>query len=162
MLSSNHHTPNLGLIFRKCRLAMLVATIGFLSACSSDNAGDPTITPVTGRVTLEGNPVKGAIVVFRPKTSDGATTAQSTTDAEGEFDVHIFLDSGKRTKRGMMPADYQIEVTQLVKASGEASIFSPPKNMLPVKYASVQTSGLEATVSADNKNEILLELIATE
>lgn len=158
MLRASLHTPNVGLYCRTRLLTVLIATTGFLSACSSDNAGDPTTTPVTGRVTLEGSPVEGAIVVFRPKTSDSATTAQSTTDAEGKFDVHIFLDSGKRTKRGMVPADYQIEVTQLVKAPGEASIFSPPKNMLPIKYASVQTSGLEATMSADSKNEILLEL----
>lgn len=158
MLNSKNHAPKLGLNCRRRHLTVLVAAVGFLSACSSDNAADPTTTPVTGTVTFEGKPVDGAIVVFRPNTSSGATTAQSTTDVEGKFDVHIFLDNGKRDKRGMMPADYQIEVTQLTKTSGDTSIFSPPKNRLPQKYASVQTSGLETTVSADRKNEIQLEL----
>ncbi|NOZ39079.1 MAG: hypothetical protein GXP24_02485 [Planctomycetes bacterium] len=150
--------PNMRPPCRKYTLAILVAAVGFLAACSSSNLADPTTYPVTGLVTFEGSPVDGALVVLRPKANDGATTAQATTDAEGIFDVHIFLEMGKRTKRGLMPADYQIEVTQLVKATGEASIFSPPKNMLPEKYASVQTSGLETTVSAESKNELVLEL----
>ncbi len=150
--------PKLRPICQKYSLPMLVATVGFLTACSSNNLADPTTYPVTGLVTLEGSPVDGALVVFRPKASGGATTTQATTDEDGKFDVHIFLDMGKRTKRGMMPADYQIEVTQLVKATGEASIFSPPKNMLPIKYASAQTSGLGTTVSAEGKNELVLEL----
>jgi len=144
-------------------LAILVATTGLLSACSSDSTGDPTTSPVTGQVMLDGILVEGAVVVFRPKTSDGAapaqaTPAQATTNAEGKFDVHTFLDMGKRTKRGMMPAEYQIEVTKRVHASGKNSFGTPPKNVLPKRYASAQTSGLEANISTGNKNEILLEL----
>jgi len=139
-------------------LAILVATAGLLSACSSNSTGDPTTSPVTGQVTLDGKPIEGAVVMFRPKTSDGATPAQATTDAEGKFDVHTFLDMGKRTKRGMMPAEYQIEVTKRVHASERTSFGTPPKNVLPKRYASAQTSGLETDVSTDGKNEILLEL----
>lgn len=146
---------------RTCRvrtLAIMIAATGLLSGCSNDSANDPATSPVTGLVTLDGTPVAGAIVMFRPKTTSGATIVQAKTDAEGKFDAHIYLDMGKRTKRGVMPADYLIEVTQLTRASLKGSVITPPKNLLPKKYASIRTSGLEANVIADGDNELLLEL----
>lgn len=154
----NQRLAKLKITCQKCALVMLVASLGFLAACSSKNSDDPTTYPVTGLVTLEGRPVEEALVVFRPKTIGKATIVQATTDDEGTFDAYIFLDQGKRTKRGMMPADYQIEVTQMVNAPGQTSIVTPPKNLLPQKYASVQTSGLATTVSVTGKNELFLEL----
>jgi len=153
MLSPNHPLSSQRLTF----LAMLLTTTGLLSACSS-HSDDPTTSPVTGLVTFDGSPVAGAIVTFSPKAGSSATAAQTKTDAEGKFDVQIFLDMGKRTQRGLMPADYQISIIQMKNPSGEVLRIMTPKNLLPKKYASLQTSGLETTVSADGKNEILLEL----
>jgi len=147
------------LIGLACTLAMLiVTTIGLLSGCSQ-HSDDPTTYPVTGRVTLDGSPVAKATVVFLPKTGGGAIIVQAMTDAEGEFDVHTFLDMGKRILHGMMPADYRIKIIKLESLSGQApALVRRPRYALPKKYASERTSGLETTVSAEGKNELLLEL----
>jgi len=157
MLSSNHPKPYRRLTSPVYALAILIASTSFLSGCSS-HSDDPTTYPVTGQVTLDGSPAAGAVVTFSPKSGGEATAAQTTTDAEGKFDVQVFLDGGKRTQRGLMPAEYRISVIQLEKPSGQSLRITSSRNLLPKKYASEQTSGLETTVSADGKNELLLEL----
>ncbi len=57
-------------------LAMAVA----VSGCSRDDT--PPLGEVTGKVTLDGTPLEGVIVVFKP---DSGRVATGTTDAEGAY-----------------------------------------------------------------------------
>jgi hypothetical protein len=72
-----------------------------LTGCGADR---PQTIPVTGRVTLDGRPVEGAVVGFLPK--GGGRPATGTTDASGAFTLTTF-DEGD----GALPGVHLVTVT---------------------------------------------------
>lgn len=136
---------------RFAALLTLVAAVG----CGRGAAG-PVTYPVGGKVTLGGAPVAGATVFFAPVTSVGGAAAQ--TGADGSFNVKIELEMGKSSKEGLPAGDYRISVIKLENQAGEPSLTKPPKNTLPQKYASPETSNLSASIKSDGENFIELAL----
>jgi hypothetical protein len=60
-----------------------------LSGC-----GGGPVAPVSGRVTLAGQPLEGAVVTFQPVTSDDGSVVTTTgsvgrTDANGRFELRL-------------------------------------------------------------------------
>ncbi len=129
--------------------------------------GRPTekikVIPVTGRVTLDGQPLEGATVTFLPQTAEGAA-AGATTDSTGNFK----LQTAGAARPGAVPGAYQVtviksEVRELMsqeKALAEAQhknqLIPPPttatKGLLPARYRNPAQSGLTATVTESGKN----------
>ena len=139
---------------RFAALLTLVAVIG----CGSGSSG-PVTYPVAGKVTLGGAPVAGATVFFAPVSSEaGATSAAAQTEPDGSFNVKIELEMGKSSKEGLPAGDYRISVIKLENQAGEPSLSKPPKNTLPEKYASPETSNLSASIKADGENVVELTL----
>lgn len=144
-----------------------------LAGCSEDDG--PQTYPVTGTVTRNGEPVEGAIVSFT--SSGSALPASGTTDSSGVYKL-----STNTSGDGAMEGTYQVtiakydtnapqteptqETTELkdpfditdeypdgydeMEASEQAAAIS--KNLLPEKYSRTNTSGLEATVTAEGEN----------
>ncbi|MBQ6828120.1 MAG: carboxypeptidase regulatory-like domain-containing protein [Thermoguttaceae bacterium] len=133
------------------------------------------LVPVEGVVTLNGEPVSGATVMFAPKKHDPSRpkgSAQAVTDASGKFKMST-LDPGD----GVFPGDYYVTVTK-DRVEGGLSLeevkrqhenpelrddASEPEQTLirelPDKYADINSSGLDQTIPAEgNKNlELALE-----
>lgn len=63
-----------------CGLALVIAVAG----CSARPAGQPEIAPVSGTVTLDGQPLAGVSVVFE---SDRGVLSFGNTDDEGRYTV---------------------------------------------------------------------------
>ena len=154
--------------------AAMVAVGLVISGCAkSKTAGRPKTVPVTGTVSLKGQPVAEAQVVFKPKgnspsatglTDSSGTYRLMTFDVEGavpgEYSVAIFKydqatlaapsssSSSAETSQGGMPDDYVPPgIGAPIKTSG-------PKNLLPAKYADASTSRLTATVKESGENRI--------
>jgi len=150
-------------------LFCLVALVG-LVGCPG---GDSGTAPVSGTVTLDGQPVDGASVAFSPKSGDGQAAA-AMTNSEGRFEM----------ANGAAPGSYGVTVTKTAAAAptvedprsrgGDLSAAdaeaiskmaeggedaSTPTDMLPAKYKSTDTSGLTAEVPAGGTDSIKLELI---
>ena len=136
---------------RFAALLMLVAVIG----CGNSSSG-PATYPVTGKVTLGGAPVAGATVFFAPVSSGVGAAAQ--TEPDGSFNVKIELEMGKSSKEGLPAGDYRISIIKLEHKAGAPSLSKPPKNTLPPKYASPETSNLSASIKADGENFVELAL----
>lgn len=139
---------------RPMALLLLVVAIG----CGSGSSG-PVTYPVTGKVTLGGSPVVGAAVSFAPQSPDlgiGGGTAQ--TGPDGTFTVTSQFDLGKSTKAGLPAGEYRVSVIKLEHQAGEPSLSKPPKNALPQKFASPETSDLSASIKADGENFVDLVL----
>lgn len=126
-------------------------------------ASSLTLVPVEGRVTLDGKPVPGCIVTFEPADQHAATGPQAVgvADKDGWFRVR---SSGNRL--GAVPGVHRVFVapTDVVSAAGESrpaaqhpeATASP--DLVPPRYQSPGTSGLEATVVAEGKNSFVFEL----
>ncbi|MBU6222446.1 MAG: carboxypeptidase regulatory-like domain-containing protein [Planctomycetes bacterium] len=64
------------------RITWTVALVAGLFGCSSRPTGQPEIAPVTGTVTMDGQPLAGKSVVFE---SDRGVLSFGNTDANGRY-----------------------------------------------------------------------------
>ncbi len=71
----------------------------------------PSISTVTGNVTLDGKPAANVIVAFTP--DGGGTSAAGTTDASGNYQLSSILGAG-------VPAgNYKVTITTQKDAEGD-------------------------------------------
>lgn len=162
---------------KTCRTHLLV-TIGLLviAGCNS-GASFPKTYPVTGKVTVNGKSIEGAMVTFQKE--DGKENAIGTTDSKGEFSLSMFQPGD-----GAVPGQYRISVSKLPPGVAAAPTTPPPgqlgaaelpadyappqdnskggaaaapKSEIPAKFSNDQTSGLRATI-IEGPNNINLDL----
>ena len=134
--------------------AMCLVTV---PGCGGTKSGPATVE-VTGTVTLNGAPIDGASVLFSPDigSSDGRLASQATTDTAGRFKLSTHVGGGK-FKSGMVPGKYVVSITKLDTAAAK-NTFTPPKNLLPPKYADPKTSLLNAEVAVGQANDFQFPL----
>jgi hypothetical protein len=70
--------------------------------------GQPARLRVTGTVTRNGKPLKGASIEFLAKDRDDLA-AEGVTDAMGAFELHTIL-AGQTLLKGVMPGDYILTI----------------------------------------------------
>ena len=148
-----HRQPH----FTKSTLLCLLGGAALLLSapgCGNSGAGPETF-PVTGVVTLEGQPVGGATLQFVASADEAGAGAggQAQTAADGAFTVESTFDKGKTTQVGLPAGVYKVTVTKLEAPAGARSLDHPPKNTLPPKYAMAESTTLSATVTADGENK---------
>lgn len=158
------------------RRLLLVASSCLLVSVLGCGFGDgrPARVPVSGIVTLGGNPVEGALVTFVPKSPDGES-AVGTTDAGGRYVMTTFEKDD-----GAVPGEYFVKVAKYEKyeapvenlqnvefteeaysqgyaAPEEGAVEKGPKNLLPAKFSDPYKSGLDYTVTeGENTHDIQL------
>lgn len=149
---------------RKAAIGGLLLGLGallFLPGCGPDR---PKTIDVHGFVTLDGDPVEGAAVLFSPAEGRPAT---GTTDAQGKFELQTFEPGD-----GAVEGNHRVAVTLKnvtgVGAdpdglSGEVA----PGGMqvtwiVPEKYSSPTTSGLTVEVKSSLELPVMLELTSSE
>lgn len=119
----------------------------------------PQIVPVSGTVTLDGNPIDKAGVMFIPDTGRPAT---GVTDPQGHFTLTTAPDGN-----GAEVGKYQVTVS-LKKISGVAAdangleagpATGPIKEeyIVPQKYSDPKTSGITVEVKS-GMEQVKLEL----
>jgi hypothetical protein len=120
-----------------------------LLGCDRAPEGPDTIA-VSGTITYQGRPVEGANVIFHPTDASATLASQAVTDANGRFELATHVGAGK-FKPGIEPGKYAVAITKLDTASISTTL-APPKNLLPLKYANQNTSGLTADVARAQEN----------
>ena len=123
-------------------LAALSVGVAFCGCSGGSGEPLPELTEVTGTVTLDGKPLPGVSVAFRPESKGG--TSRGTTDADGKFELRYSAEAvgavaGKHVVR--------IEINDMER---DASV-------IPEKYRG-ETSELTAEVPAAGPCEINFEL----
>ncbi len=129
-----------------CALALLLS-----AGCSSDDVpGRPKPVPVSGVVLVGDKPSANTRLVFSPV--DHAYAAAGITDDNGRFQLQTFA-----------PGDGAVPGTYRIIASNFNAIDLPgggyrEDHFLPARYRNPETSGLEATVAAEGRNELQFSL----
>ena len=63
--------------------------VALLSAAGCSQGDRPTLAPVEGTILLDGQPLQGAAVCFKP---EGARTSRGFTDAQGHYELLYLRD----------------------------------------------------------------------
>jgi hypothetical protein len=127
----------------------LLLLVPLCPSCSSSG-----LNTVQGTVTVKGQPVKGAVVIFHPKGGEAKGQRPSgVTKEDGTFTL------GTGNKPGAPPGDYVVTITWPVEEGpvkfkkGSTEQEEPPLvDQLKGRYANAANSTLTATIkSGSNK-----------
>jgi hypothetical protein len=137
-------------------LLPLVVFQAFAPGCSNSHG----TAGVSGTVLYKNQPVDGATVVFHPKGDmPTAKPAQGKSESGGRFTVSTYFGPDEQPV-GALPGDYTVTVTNIDEPKGAFDPHKdpPPKNHLPTKYSTPQTSPLTVTVKpGGNRPKLSLE-----
>jgi hypothetical protein len=100
------------------------------------------LTPVAGKVTVNGSPLTTGSVTFHPDAQKGNNTPHipvGTLDAEGNYKLM------SSTKEGAPLGWYKVTVTAQEPIDPK-NPYAPPKHMINPKFSDAETSGLAVEV----------------
>jgi hypothetical protein len=113
----------------------VLGSIALLAGCGG---GKGLTAKVSGKVTLDNQPLTKGDVTFSPTTPDGQI-AYGTIDSSGNYTLKTGGDTG------IKPGEYEVSV----RATGEPPASDkPPPLLTPEKYADPKKSGWKFTVKA--------------
>jgi hypothetical protein len=106
------------------------------------------LNTVQGKVLFQGQPAKGAVVVFYPKNSEGLSAVPSTaiTGEDGTFTLSSGPDAGARAGEYVVTITWPEERKDTPKISMEPQ--PPPPDRLRGRYANREAGALTATVKS--------------
>lgn len=159
-------------LHRSTSFLVAVAALYLSTGCGKSKPPAPKTYPVSIKITYHGQPVEGANVTLVPQDQSGRG-ASGTTDANGVARMGL-----PGLAEGVVPGKYwvtvaKVEGSQLVNATTPEEFYkqqqqassgappSSPKHLLPTKYLTAQTSGLECVVK-EQQGEQLFEFNLTD
>ncbi|QDV48694.1 carboxypeptidase-like regulatory domain-containing protein [Gimesia fumaroli] len=137
---------------RNYSLLLLPLITLLISGCGGGPDDAPKTVEVTGTVTMKGNPVADATIVFIPKSGPSAV---GSTDASGKYS----LKTGKEP--GAIPGSHVVTITsggEIPMPGTEAAKKDQSKPEIPPEYGDPKKSGLTADVKATGENVIDFKL----
>ena len=153
-----------------CRIVVCFCAVVFVG-CGD---GGPSVSLVTGKVTLDGKPLADAVINLSPVAGGTGKAAVGTSDAQGIFTVTDA--TSKKIGSGAVVGEYQVGVLwyqpdandtskstgssaeAMPKDNAAATKTSGPKSELPAAYQNPSTSGLKLTVkSGTNTLDLALD-----
>ncbi|MBL8849356.1 MAG: hypothetical protein JNG89_06715 [Planctomycetaceae bacterium] len=140
-------------------LGVLLAVSVLLAGCGG-SSGRPRAVAVSGVLTLDGQPVKGARIRFVP-VAEGGRTAIGDTDDTGKFTLATFEPGD-----GIVPGEYDADVATNMAApttpapstgdiAAKVAAERPPEGGVPSKYTDAKTSGLHYTFTEDDGGRVV-------
>lgn len=123
---------------------LLLCGIGW--GCGSSSSNLPPLVPVTGRVTWEGQPLVGAMVLYIPQPGAPGQGGTARTDAEGKYTLTALV----RNEPGVAAGPYKVTVsTPLMDEGYTPEPNAPPftKVKIPEQYSHREKTTLTAEVA---------------
>ena len=106
--------------------------------------------PATGRVSFEGEPVKGAIVTFVPEKGRPAT---ATSEDDGSFELSTFSPGD-----GAVAGRHTVTIIQTNPGDEMILAGAPSKSSIPEKYTMPQKTPFTFDVKPDGDNHFDLNM----
>lgn len=117
--------------------AGLALFLAVAPGCQSRPAGMPELAPVSGVVTLDGEPLPNVLVVLR---SEQGAVSMSTTDTTGHYSAKYL---SRFPGAGLGPTT--VEITGLPKADDDPT----PSVIIPRRYNSASELTIDVTSNAN-------------
>jgi hypothetical protein len=138
------------------RLVWMLTALSVAAAGCGGSDG-PKLAETVGTVTYKGKPLSGAAVVFVPTSGPAA---YGSTDEKGEFSLSTTGDRGAMVGKGQIAitAYEQLAEKKTEEQLTAADLKKMNTSLIPTKYGRPETSGLEAEIKPDVKNELKFEL----
>jgi hypothetical protein len=129
----------------RCRI-VLVGCLAFVPlACGGPSEERVPVHPTSGKVTFEGKPLPGALVLLRrPDPDPKVPSPTATTTADGSFILHTYEPDD-----GAPAGDYLVAISTAptaTKSGPSLKKVERPIDHLKGRYADPKTSGLKATI----------------
>jgi hypothetical protein len=107
----------------------------------------PPLAPVSGTVTLDGQPLAGARLEFIPELSKGTKGPPSlgTSDQTGHYELTTLR------QKGAAVGFHKVKIIAEGPAGGAAD--ARPKSLIPPRYNDPSSSGFSCEVKTVNKGE---------
>lgn len=130
-------------------VAVLSLLVLVLTGCSDGGPARLKVHPVSGRITLDSQPLPNAMIVLHPKDKSNPKhiSSRAQTDAQGNFKVSTY-DQGDGAPAG----DYVVTVL-FHRATETPDGVVPGPNLLSPQIASPDTSDIQVKV-AEGQNEL--------
>jgi hypothetical protein len=122
---------------------LLAALLPVLAGCGTEG---PDIAPVTGTVTLDDQPVEGAMIYFEPVKGGRSSTA--LTDAEGKYELKYIAD-----RMGALLGDHQVRITRFRKKTYDDNGKVVDKGM-PEQFPKTANSESTLTAKVEAKDNV--------
>jgi hypothetical protein len=135
------------MLSRLCRIAAMgLVAAALFAGCSRGGK----IVPVSGRVTLAGKPVGGAVISFQPLGEDGEKVAiigsTGKTDADGRFTLRRIEPDAP----GAAPGKHVVTITTARVADRDAAL--PKGEIVPRKWRDGSQTYVVPAEGTDNAN----------
>jgi hypothetical protein len=141
----------------------MALTLAFMG-CGGNAGGPPEfaerLVPVSGTVTLNGQPLSGATVQFLlPRQATSGEMAEGVTDSSGKYELQTHMAQATAAeRRGALPGEYIVVVSKIEMPDGSPL---PPgtteadaeaegaKQVVPARYTNEEATPLRATVNQE-------------
>ncbi|WP_435008556.1 hypothetical protein P12x_005764 [Tundrisphaera lichenicola] len=122
-----------------------------LAGCGGSDPGRFPLHPAGGQVLLQGKPLPGVQVTFRPASADEeAPVPMARTDQEGRFRLSTFLPGSTVASEGAPAGDYRVAISTPARSDSiDFARKDAPKvapDLLRGRYADPGSSGLRASI----------------
>jgi hypothetical protein len=134
--------------FRLRTLLLAFVPVAVMALAVGWSLRRPRPIPVSGTVTLDGQPLAGCQITFRPidPIDPSGRSPGGMTDSTGAFRLLSLIVRGKRLP-GAFPGGYEVAVVN-----------GRNVRVVPVRYANAATSGLTAEVAKFGHNDFTFNL----
>lgn len=137
-------------------IAMVVISIGCGGTKSEAPEFVSRLVPVSGTISLDGEPLEGATVIFFPDVEHpGGENASGQTDATGTYQLTTSI-GGQGAQPGAVPGRYRVMISKFVMPDGSPL---PPEmteadaeadggqQVVPSRYSNYERPTLDAEVT---------------
>jgi hypothetical protein len=132
------------------RILCVAAIVSLACGCSPSLPPKPATYPVHGTVSLNGEPVHGGNIKFKPVAPANGPAGQAPVAKDGTYKAFVFVDQD-----GLVPGEFAVEIETDMRT---ATLLGAEPTMIPAKYQKSETSELKCTVKAeDNTIDFNLE-----
>ncbi len=139
--------------------ALFSALVSVIIGCGTAATPLPELQPVSGSVSLDGQPLARAVLSFLPQ---GRTTGQvsvGVTDEQGKFECEY-----PGGAKGVPVGEYKVLISKLVTPSGEplpegsTAADLEAKEIVPAKYRRLDDRVNTVAIPQGGKSDLAFEL----